>query len=89
VMEVVAESNNPDVLRQMVRLGVGSCVLPESVGSAGSDPLTPYETTPLTRRTLGLIRRSDALPNTAADHLAAALIACARARPSATARKPR
>ncbi len=72
-MDVTAESSNPDVLRQMVRLGVGSCVLPRTVGESGADPLVPYEKGPLARRTLSLVRRHDALPNTAADNLAAEL----------------
>jgi DNA-binding transcriptional LysR family regulator len=69
-MDVTAESSNPDVLRQMVRLGVGSCVLPRTVGESGSEALKPFEKVPLTSRTLSLIRRHDALPNAAADHLA-------------------
>lgn len=69
-MEVSAESNNPDVLRQMVRLGVGSSVLPLSVGEGGAHPLRPWEATPLTSRALGLVRRRDGLPNAAADRLA-------------------
>ena len=74
-MEVTAESNNPDVLRQMVRLGVGSCVLPRSVGESGAEPLIPFEKVPLTFRTLSLVRLHDALPNAAADILGALLVA--------------
>lgn len=73
-MEVAAESSNPDVLRQMVRLGVGSCVLPLAVGAAGSDPLLPFEKTPLLSRTLSLIRRHDTLPNQPATDLAQSFI---------------
>lgn len=72
-MEVSAESSNPDVLRQMVRLGVGSCVLPRSIGEGGSDPLEPFEPASLTTRTLGLVRRCDELPNAAADRLASGI----------------
>jgi DNA-binding transcriptional LysR family regulator len=72
-MEVTAESSNPDVLRQMVRLGVGSCVLPRTVGESGTGALKPFEKSPLTARTLSLIRRHDALPNAAADQLVADL----------------
>jgi DNA-binding transcriptional LysR family regulator len=72
-MEVTAESSNPDVLRQMVRLGVGSCVLPRTVGESGTAALKPFEKLPLTTRTLSLIRRHDALPNAAADQLVADL----------------
>lgn len=76
-MEVAAESSNPDVLRQMVLVGVGSCVLPQTVGRGGSSPLTPLETKPLTSRPLSLIRRRNALPHAAADGLAAALVSAA------------
>ena len=72
-MDVTAESSNPDVLRQMVRLGVGSCVLPRTVGESGSKSLKPFERAPLTSRTLSLIRRHDALPNAAADQFVADL----------------
>lgn len=76
-MDVSAESSNPDVLRQMVRLGVGSCVLPRSIGEGGSDPLESFEMVPLTTRTLGLLRRRDQLPNPAAERLAAGIGAVA------------
>ena len=66
----VAESSNPDVLRQMVRLGVGWCVLPKNIAEAGSDPLKPLKGPPLTQRSMALIRRSNALFNSAADDLA-------------------
>ena len=66
----VAESSNPDVLRQMVRLGVGWCVLPKNIAEAGSDPLKPLKGPPLTQRSMALIRRSNALTNSAADDLA-------------------
>lgn len=77
-MDVTAESSNPDVLRQMVRLGVGSCVLPRTVGESGSEALKPFEKVPLVSRTLSLIRRHDALPNAAADQLVADLKLTAR-----------
>jgi DNA-binding transcriptional LysR family regulator len=77
-MDVTAESSNPDVLRQMVRLGVGSCVLPRTVGESGSEALKPFEKSPLASRTLSLIRRHDALPNAAADQLMADLNETAR-----------
>jgi DNA-binding transcriptional LysR family regulator len=66
----VAESSNPDVLRQMVRLGVGWCVLPKNIAQAGNDPLKPLKGPPLTNRSMALIRRSNALFNSAADELA-------------------
>jgi DNA-binding transcriptional LysR family regulator len=77
MIEVTAESSNPDVLRQMVRLGVGSCVLPRTVGESGSEALKPFERLPLTTRTLSLIQRHDALPNTAANNLATELASAA------------
>ena len=97
-VKVVAESSNPDVLRQMVRLGVGWCALPRDVAeptpqtNAGqtrnqrpiarkergtiSEPtdLARVAGPPLTHRTLALVRRRDALPNGAADALAALLL---------------
>ena len=62
-MEVVAESSNPDVLRQMVRLGVGWCALPHDVAEAGNQPLKPIPGPPLAVRNIAAIRRTDALPN--------------------------
>jgi DNA-binding transcriptional LysR family regulator len=66
----VAESSNPDVLRQMVRLGVGWCVLPKDIAEAGNNPLKPLKGPPLAQRSMALIRRANALFNSAADDLA-------------------
>ena len=96
-MEVVAESSNPDVLRQMVRLGVGWCALPEHVAETGDSPLVRLPGHPLTRRGIVAIRRSDALPNASAEHLFGNLTAhhdrpsrSGSARPSARPRaRPR
>ena len=68
-MDVVAESSNPDVLRQMVRLGVGWCALPEEVAETGTSPLTRLLGAPLTERGIVAIRRADALPNASAERL--------------------
>ena len=68
-MDVVAESSNPDVLRQMVRLGVGWCALPEDVAETGASPLTRLPGAPLTERGIVAIRRADALPNASAERL--------------------
>ncbi len=68
-MEVVAESSNPDVLRQMVRLGVGWCALPEDVAETGASPLTRLPGAALTERGIVAIRRADALPNAGAERL--------------------
>ena len=51
---------------------------PTDMGRGGSRPLVPLETKPLTSRTLSLIRRRNALPNAAADGLAAGLVSAAR-----------
>ena len=67
---VVAESSNPDVLRQMVRVGVGSCVLPVAVAETGRNPLAPADLEPVAIRTLSLIRRRAGLFNPAADAFA-------------------
>jgi DNA-binding transcriptional LysR family regulator len=61
--DVEAESSNPDVLRQMVRLGVGWCALPASVAESGSDPLKRYVSDPITFRNIGFLRRTTALEN--------------------------
>lgn len=78
---VVAESSNPDVLRQMVRLGVGWCAMPRDVAEAGIDAASTPTTSndqpgmcrvsgpPLTHRTIALVRRRDALPNGAVEAL--------------------
>lgn len=68
-MDVVAESSNPDVLRQMVRLGVGWCALPEDVAETGTSPLTRLPGAALTERGIVAIRRADALPNAGAERL--------------------
>ncbi len=68
-MDVVAESSNPDVLRQMVRLGVGWCALPEDVAETGPSPLVRLRGPALAQRTIVAIRRADALPNASAEQL--------------------
>ncbi len=68
-MEVVAESSNPDVLRQMVRLGVGWCALPQEVAETGPSPLQRLPGVALAQRGIVAIRRADALPNASAEQL--------------------
>ena len=68
-MDVVAESSNPDVLRQMVRLGVGWCALPEDVAQTGTSPLLRLPGAALAQRGIVAIRRADALPNASAEQL--------------------
>jgi DNA-binding transcriptional LysR family regulator len=63
--DVVAESHQPDVLREMVLLGLGWTVLP-TVQAAG---LTPVRATPLANRSLVVARRIAAAPLPAADAL--------------------
>ncbi len=58
--EVTAESNQPEVLAEMVRLGLGWTVLPPAQANTGIDPLIPIKKKPLTKRRLVLIRRSSA-----------------------------
>jgi DNA-binding transcriptional LysR family regulator len=71
--EVVAESNQPDVLREMVRLGLGWTVLPVSQAEAGERPMIPARVRPLTERRLVIARRIDTVADPATDGLAAAL----------------
>jgi DNA-binding transcriptional LysR family regulator len=69
-IEVVADSNQPEVLREMTRLGLGWTVLPAAQAESSPDPLRPTRSAPLVARTLQLARRTSALPNAAADALA-------------------
>jgi DNA-binding transcriptional LysR family regulator len=63
--EVMAESHQPEVLREMVLLGLGWTVLP-MVQAAG---LTPVRATPIATRSLVVGRRITAAPLPAADAL--------------------
>ena len=65
--DVVAESHQPEVLREMVALGLGWTVLPTVQGGR----LRPVGS--LAKRALVVVRRAAAAPNAAADALAAAL----------------
>ena len=67
-VEVAAESHQPDVLREMVLLGLGWTVLPRSQGEHGPVELTIGEE--LLRRRLVLARRKDAIGDPAVDELA-------------------
>ena len=57
-MEVVAESHQPEVLCEMVRLGLGWSVLPVAQAEGGEQPLVRCEV--LARRRLVIARRSSA-----------------------------
>ena len=65
-VEVVAESHQPDVLREMVLLGLGWTVLPRSQG--GLDGLTPGDV--VAQRRLVLVRRRGSISDPAVDELA-------------------
>ncbi len=58
--EVVAESHQPEVLREMVRLSLGWTVLPEVQAESGDRPLAPATKTPVAERLLVGARRTSA-----------------------------
>lgn len=72
--DVVAESHQPDVLREMVHLEVGWTVLPEAQAESGMNPLPRSRRKPLLRRTLALIRPMERVANPAADLLGGMLL---------------
>ena len=72
--EVVAESNQPDVLREMVRLGMGWAVLPEAQAEAGVESLERDRRLPNGVRRLVVARRSGAPPDAAVEALATVLV---------------
>jgi DNA-binding transcriptional LysR family regulator len=67
--EVVAESHQPEVLAEMVRLGVGWTVLPVIQAERGPDALVRAVRAVLTTRTLAAVQRADRAPTPAADAL--------------------
>ena len=73
--DVVARSHQPEVLREMVGLGLGWTVLPVGQAESGVDPLTPVRTRPVAERRLVLARRHDAHVGPATESLATALSA--------------
>lgn len=64
---VVLESDSPDVLRQMVALGLGWSVLPAAVAETGAPPLRRYEQAPIAERSLLAVRRGTAPPDPRAE----------------------
>lgn len=72
-IDVVAESHQPEVLREMVQLGVGWTVLPITQAEHGDRPLHRHRT--LTTRRLVLATRSGSVRDPVADELALALAA--------------
>jgi DNA-binding transcriptional LysR family regulator len=75
-LDVVAESHQPDVVREMVLLGSGWTVLPTSQAEHGERPLGRGRR--LTTRRLVVVRRAGSVPDPAADELVAALRLAAR-----------
>lgn len=57
--DVVAESSQPAVLREMVQLGMGWCVLPRTDAEVEPHSLTRAVDDPLAERTLTLVLRRD------------------------------
>ncbi|MFT3852811.1 MAG: LysR family transcriptional regulator [Ilumatobacteraceae bacterium] len=80
---IAAESHQPDVLRQMVQLGLGWTVLPLSgSGAPAAARAGVVDGPPLVERALVLVRRADTIHDPAADELAAWLVRAASARSS-------
>jgi DNA-binding transcriptional LysR family regulator len=73
--DVVAESHQPEVLREMVRLGLGWAVLPVGQAESGPGRLRRARPEPVAVRHLAAVRRRDRPPTPAADALVAALVA--------------
>jgi len=71
--DVVAESNQPDVLREMVRLGMGWTVLPVIQAESEPAPLVRAQAEPLLTRWLVAARRAGSVDNALADTLISAL----------------
>lgn len=69
-IDVVAESHQPEVLRAMVRLGMGWAVLPVTQAERSPDPLSRATARPIATRHLVAATRVDAV----ADPLVAALV---------------
>ncbi len=67
--DVIAESHQPDVLREMVRLGLGWTVLPVVQAEFGPEPLKPARIKPLVERSLVAVTRRGSLPNPLAEQL--------------------
>jgi DNA-binding transcriptional LysR family regulator len=74
-LEVVAESHQPDVLREMVRFGTGWTVLSRSQAELGERPLDPGPT--LLTRQLVVATRRGTMPDPAVDILRDRLVAAA------------
>jgi DNA-binding transcriptional LysR family regulator len=66
---VVAESHQPEVLREMVRLGLGWTVLPATQAERPPDPLPRARRRPLLHRSIVAARRANAVADPAAEVL--------------------
>jgi DNA-binding transcriptional LysR family regulator len=75
-IEIAAESHQPDVLREMVLLGLGWTVLPRSQGESERGELTAGEQ--ILERDLVLARRTSTVSDPAADELGERLRAAGR-----------
>ncbi|MFT7474047.1 MAG: DNA-binding transcriptional LysR family regulator [Verrucomicrobiales bacterium] len=78
--DVVAESSQPAVLREMVRLGMGWTVLPTVDAEREPHALKRAVVEPVAERVLTLARRSDRTPSTALDRFIAMLVSEATIR---------
>jgi DNA-binding transcriptional LysR family regulator len=67
-LEIAAESHQPEVVREMVRLGSGWTVLPTVQAEQGDRALTPGR--PLTTRQLVIAMRRDSVRDPVVDELA-------------------
>ena len=67
--DVVGESHQPEVLREMVRLGMGWTVLPAIQAERSPGALRPVTAEPVAHRTLVTARRVDAVPSPPSDRL--------------------
>lgn len=76
--DVVAESSQPAVLKEMVRLGMGWTVLASVDAETAPNPLHRATNEPIAERMLTLVRRSDRVPNPALAALLAQLRAAAK-----------
>jgi len=65
--DVVAESSQPAVLREMVQLGMGWCVLPVTDAETEPHALKRAHAEPIAERQLTLVRRADRTPTPALD----------------------
>lgn len=72
--EVVAESNQPEVLKEMVRLGMGWTVLPVIQAEGEPNALVPARAEPLTTRALVAATRRGAVANPLAIEIVAQLV---------------